>query len=182
MTESRRRLDQVLASEFVADIDGLELDELRRRRRLADEVENELSYYRRLLHGRMDLLGYEQRRRRGEEDRSIIQALPDILSGGLTSGGDSGADERTSSGRSRHLLTDLPPLPDAGRREVDLVLSDDVLARLSEISAEELDEAIEEARRVEVEISEQRRQVQEVVDLLTAAIADRYRSGTTGRV
>jgi hypothetical protein len=79
--QRHRRLDQVLAPEFTADIEAFDLDELRRRRNLADEVETELSYYRRLLHGRMDLLAFEQRRRRGEELRSLIEALPEILVG-----------------------------------------------------------------------------------------------------
>src|SRR5690554_5280535 len=116
-SHTRRRIDQVLDPAFLADLDDLDLEELSRRRRLADDVENELSYYRRLLHGRMDLIRFEQRRRRGEESRSLIEALPQILSD----------RERPESPRGRHVVTDLPPLPDVGRREVDQVLGDDVL-------------------------------------------------------
>ncbi len=65
----------------MANLTDLPLKELRSRRDLADTVETELSYYRRLLHGRMDLLAFEQRRRRGEETRSLIDALPEILTG-----------------------------------------------------------------------------------------------------
>lgn len=167
--EARRRIDQVLDAEFVEDLDQLELDELRSRRRLAGEVENELSYYRRLLHGRIDLLRFEQRRRRGDEDRSLIEALPQILA-------DSGPV--SGPGRGRHLITDLPPLPDVGQRDVDQVLSPDVLSRLDELDDDALAEAIAAVKEVEQEVSEQRRQVQEVEDRLTEAVSERYRSAT----
>ena len=49
----RRRIDQIREPEFVADLANLPLKELRSRRDLAEAVETELSYYRRLLHGRM---------------------------------------------------------------------------------------------------------------------------------
>lgn len=167
-TQSRRRLDQVLDAEFVEDLDQLDLDELRARRQLAGEVENELSYYRRLLHGRIDLLRYEQRRRRGEEDRSLIEALPQIL-----------ADPTVRSsepGRARHLITDLPPLPDVGKRDIDHVLKADVLSRLDDLDDDGLSDTIARVEEVEREVSERRLQVQEVEDRLTEAISQRYRS------
>jgi len=49
---------------------------------MCDDLEGELSYYRRLLHGRLDLLNFELRRRSGEETRSLIEALPEILADG----------------------------------------------------------------------------------------------------
>ncbi|MEX0789347.1 MAG: hypothetical protein WD178_01075, partial [Actinomycetota bacterium] len=89
----RRRIDQIQEPEFLTGLSSLPLKELRSRRDLADTVEIELSYYRRLLHGRMDLLAFEQRRRRGEETRSLIDALPEILTG----------RDRTGAAPARHL-------------------------------------------------------------------------------
>ena len=63
MTEHRRRIDQIMEPSFVDGLGDLSLDELRDRRRMCDDVENELSYYRRMLHGRMDLLRRLVRRR-----------------------------------------------------------------------------------------------------------------------
>lgn len=162
---TRRRIDQILEPGFAEDLDSLDLAEVRRRRLLARDVENELSFYRRLLHGRMDLIRFEQRRRRGEETRSLIEALPHIL-----------ADAPPTGHRGRHVVTDLPPLPDVGRREVDSVLGDDVLIRLDEIDDGELESALEAIGEVEAEISEQRRQVQEAEDTLASHLAARYRS------
>lgn len=162
----RRRLDQVLAADFTETLDVIDPDVLSERRLLAHEVENELSYYRRLLHGRLDLLRFEQRRRRGEETRTLIEALPEIL-----------ADpDREGEPRARHIYTDLPPLPDIGRREVDQVLGDDVLTRLDEIDDEDLETAVDAIIEIEAEISNQRKMVQDVVDTLAAELSSRYRA------
>lgn len=171
---SRRRLDTILDEEFTADLHSVELDVLRERRQLANDVENELSYYRRLLHGRLDLLRFEQRRRSGEERRSLIEALPEILADPQPAGG------QEASGR--HIVTDLPPLPDVGRRDIDLVLGDDVLTRLDEIDDEGLSAAIDAVAELASDYSEQRRKVQEVADQISAVIAERYRTGQTDPV
>jgi hypothetical protein len=164
--QSRRRIDQVLDPEFVDGLDDLHLDEIRSRRQLAGDVENELSYYRRLLHGRMDLIRFEMRRRAGEETRSLIDALPEILAD----------SEPTGSNRSgRYEVPDLPALPDVGKREIDHVLGGDVLLRLHEIDADALASALDSISDMEVEVSNRRRNVQRVEDALVKALAGRYR-------
>ncbi len=162
----RRRIDQVLDPEFVSGLDELDLDAVRERRRLAREVENELSYYRRLLHGRLDLLAFEQRRRDGTETRSLIEALAEILSDG----------PHSRSGQPRHVDTDLPPLPDVGKRDIDAVLGDDALLRLDQIDEEGIRRSMDALTAMADEISEQRRAVQEVEDVLSEVVTRRYRS------
>lgn len=164
--QERRRLDQIRETSFVSDLDLLSLDELRSRRDLAGDVETELSYYRRLLHGRMDLLAFEQRRRRGEESRTMIDALPDILTG----------RDQPGRGQARHLSTELPDLPVKGRRHLDRILGNDLMIRLSELTDEELVEASAELREVEAEISAVRQEVQVVLDQLQAAVVGRYKN------
>jgi hypothetical protein len=56
VSEHRRRIDTVLEPEYLSDIADVGLDELRERRESAEDVETQISYYRRLLHGRMDLI------------------------------------------------------------------------------------------------------------------------------
>jgi hypothetical protein len=163
--KERRRLDQVLEPPFSADLDKLKLDELRERRDLAGDVETELSYYRRLLHGRMDLLAFELRRRRGEELRTMIDALPEILTG----------HDRRGRG-ARHLSTELPELPIKGRRHLDRILGNDLMIRLAELTEQDLAEASEELAEVEAEISAFRLQVQTVLDRLQAAVITRYKN------
>ena len=167
VTESRRRIDEVLEPVYTEDLVEVDLDELRQRRATAEDVENQISYYRRLLHGRMDLLDFELRRRSGEEKRSLIEALPEILASGMVLG-----DEPNL----RHLET-MPPLPaTTGRRLIDRIMDDGVLTQLPELTQEELGEAIERLQEVETELSVQRRQLHTVIDSLQSEIISRYRS------
>lgn len=167
MTENRRRIDIVLEPVYLEGLPDLDLDELRRRRDTATDVEAQISYYRRLLHGRMDLLDFEQRRRRGEDQRTILEALPEILAKGMILG---------SEPTLRHIET-MPPLPSVtGRRLIDKIMDDGVLANLPELTDEEITEAMERLREVETQLSGQRRQLHQVIDTLQDEIVTRYRS------
>ena len=167
MTDRRRRIDIVLEPEYLDGLADLDLDEVRRRRDTAEDVEAQISYYRRLLHGRMDLLDFEQRRRRGEEQRSIIEALPEILAKGMILG---------SEPTLKHIEA-MPPLPSmTGRRLIDKIMDDGVLTSLPELSDSEIAEALERLREVETQLSVQRRQLHQVIDTLQDEMVSRYRS------
>ncbi|MFP3882874.1 MAG: aerial mycelium formation protein [Actinomycetota bacterium] len=167
MNEKRRRIDIVLEPEYLEGLSDLDINELRRRRDTAEDVEAQISYYRRLLHGRMDLLDFEQRRRSGEEERSILEALPEILAKGMVLG---------SEPALKHIET-MPPLPSVtGRRLIDKIMDDGVLANLGELTDDEISEAIDRLREVETQLSGQRRQLHHVIDALQDEIVTRYRS------
>jgi len=167
--ENRRRIDEVRDPDYTRDLDDLSLDELRRRRHLCDDLDSELSYYRRMLHGRMDLLAFEIRRRSGEETRSLIEALDEILADEVR------AEDRNPAGRA--LPIETPDIPATGRRAVDRVLADDFLAHLPSLEDREL-EAIQVAlTEVEAEVSEQRRAVYEAYETIHAELTRRYREG-----
>jgi hypothetical protein len=163
----KRRIDTVLEPEYLADIGEIDLDELRARRDTAEDVESQISYYRRLLHGRMDLLNFELRRRSGEEERSLLDALPEILAAGMVLG---------SEPNLRHIET-MPPLPTTtGRRLIDKIMDDGILTQLPELADEEVNEALERLGEVEGELSAQRKQLHGVIDALQNEIVARYRS------
>jgi hypothetical protein len=167
VSEHRRRIDTVLEPEYLEDLTEIDLDELRLRRETAEDVETQISYYRRLLHGRMDLLDFELRRRSGDEKRTLLEALPEILAAGMVLG-----DEPNL----RHIET-MPPLPTTtGRRLIDKIMDDGVLTQLPELTNEELSEAIERLEEVETQLSVQRRQLHSVIDALQEEIITRYRS------
>jgi len=167
VSDKRRRIDQVLEPGYADDLGDLELGEVRRRRDTAEDVEAQISYYRRLLHGRMDLINFEMRRRSGEEERSILEALPEILASGMILG---------SEPTLRHIET-MPPIPSmTGRRLIDKIMDDGVLASLPELSDEEIVEAIERLRDVETQLSGQRRRLHQVIDKLQDEVVARYRS------
>ena len=169
--QNRRRIDQIRDPQFVADLESVDVDELRRRREMCGDLDVELSFYRRMLHGRMDLLSFELRRRSGEETRSLMEALPEILAGDAEPG------PVRAPGDSRTIPIEAPDIPDIGRRAVDRALGDDFLARLPQLD----DEALEQTRvmlaEVEQDISSQRRAVFESADLVQAEITRRYREG-----
>lgn len=173
MTEQkRRRIDRALSDDFCEGLEDLPLDEVRRRRDMAEEVERQLSYYRRLFHGRMDLLAFEMRRRRGEETRTLIEALPEILASGIAGGGETGS--------YRHLTVELDLPEVTGRRDLDQILEGDALTRVTSMEDSELADiqlALTEAERT---LSDQRRRLHEVIDRLQAEIIDRYKRGLAG--
>lgn len=166
MSEKRRRIDIVLEPEYLENLQGLELGELRTRRDTAEDVESQISYYRRLLHGRMDLLNFELRRRGGEEERSLLEALPEILASGMILG---------SEPNLRHIET-MPPIPTkTGRRLIDKIMDDGVLTQLPDLTDDEIVEALERLREVETELSNQRRQLHGIIDAIQDEIVSRYR-------
>jgi hypothetical protein len=167
MTEHRRRIDRIMESDFVEGLADLSLDELRERRRVCDDVENELSFYRRMLHGRMDLLGFELRRRSGEETRSLIEALPEILT--------DGASGYMPSGRATRVT--LPDLPDHRRRQIDEVLEADFLTRIALVEDDELNDIQRSLVETESQISSQRHAVQEAFNTIQSELTRRYKDG-----
>jgi hypothetical protein len=165
----RRRIDQVRDPAFLADLESIDTDELRRRRRMCGDLDTELSFYRRLLHGRMDLLAFERRRRSGEDERSLLEALPDILAGQ--------APPPPSMFTGRNIPIDVPEIPVQGRREIDRVLADDFLARLPDLADGDIASAQAALTEIEAEISEQRRAVFEAHDRVQQELTRRYRDG-----
>ena len=169
MERRRRRIDLISDPAYVEDLESLPMDELRKRRIILDDLDTEFSFYRRMLHGRMDLLSFEMRRRSGEETRSLIEALPQILADGI-------------DGPSRHTIPrDLPlTLPDLsgdGNRSIDRVLGDDFLTHLPSLDDDELEEIQTALTEAEREVSTQRRAVYDVHDQISAEITRRYRDG-----
>ncbi len=170
MTKHRRRLDLVLEPEYVATLFADSLEELGEKRRLVDELENELSYYRRLLHGRLDLLRFELARRRGEETRSLIDALPDLLAGGLT-GQEPG--QANPLGRLRGDFT--PQFPDVERR-FSRITDDDFLTRLPDFTDSDLEQIQSDLNEIEEDLSNTRNRLHDAHDAIVAELAVRYQA------
>lgn len=169
MSQQRRRIDLALDPEFIADLETVDVVELRERRQLLDILDTELSYYRRILHGRMDLLDFELRRRSGAESRSLIEALPEILADPPSG--------KTTNPLDKELPLDPPELAGAGRREIDHVLGDDFLARLPMLDDAELASIRDALSETEQTVSDQRRAVHDAHDLITGELTRRYRDG-----
>jgi hypothetical protein len=171
----KRRIDRVLDPWFVADLEALDLDELRSRRGDAEAEEHSISYLRRMLHGRLDILCAELARRMHGADRDVtdlVASLPQILSP-RSSPDPSAPGSFTAMPRIR-----TPEPSGRRRRRIERLVLDETIARLPELEAEELTQAVEELSREEKAVSACRRALQQVVDLLRGELARRYRNGT----
>jgi hypothetical protein len=118
----------------------------------------------------MDLLDFELRRRSGEETRSLIEALPEILADSPSG--------RTSNPLDRELSTDLPELAGSGNREIDNVLSDAFLAHLPTTETDDLRGIRDLLSETEQIVSLQRRTVYDAHEIISGEITRRYREGS----
>lgn len=163
MTDSARRIDKVLAPEYLADLEGRAVDELRAMKSEAAEIETEISYVRRLAQGRIDILTAEQRRREaGGSLEDLINELPKIL-----------ASEATRAPAAQARVAELlAPNPDiTWSRGHEHLIDDSTLARLPDLTAEELTEALTALRSLEEEMSGRRKALHGVLDAVERAIA-----------
>jgi hypothetical protein len=162
-------------------IGQLGLAQLRTLRRDAQEQEADLSYLRRLLHGRMDILRAELERRPAAE----------LLAGATGPAGAAGGDARALLDRLPAILTDAPSTVRSSARHVtlgpprgeqyqvqaDALMGDVRLADLAAHPAEDLLAALERLRAHEREVSGRRQILQRTTDDCSAEIARRYREG-----
>jgi hypothetical protein len=169
MAEYRRRLDKVLAPEFLAGLADWPLDELRRCHAECLEVETEVSYVRRVAQARLDILEAElDRRAAGGSVGDLIAALPEILS-------DEGP--RAPAERSRLPRPLAPSMDIPWRRGLERLIADDTLADLPSLADDELRAMIAQLRELEQQASAQRRALHAVIDRLEADLAARHKVG-----
>ncbi|MFH9066412.1 aerial mycelium formation protein [Streptomyces coeruleorubidus] len=156
------------------DLAALSLPELRTLRREAQRDEADLSYLRRLLQGRIDILRAELRRRTpagaasvaAPAEASVVERLAEILL-------DAPARHRSSA---RHVTLRTP------QGEEYRWLAAEMLAEveLSDLDARtdlELNTAMGRLVRHEQQVSRRRQRLQRTADECSAEIARRYREG-----
>ena len=163
----RRRIDRVLAAAFAEGMAALPLPEVRSRRDEAAQEETDLSYLRRLLHARIDIVRAEQRRRSEGGSSSLVAELGGILSANAVG-------PAIGSGRHQSMR---PSRAEAHRRHVEALISDVDLSDVGSLSADQLDDTLVAYRAEEESISHRRREVQQVMDAFNAEIGSRYARG-----
>lgn len=172
----RRMIDRVLDPQFLDDLTSAPLADLRARRHEAEQEEADLSYARRLLQGRLDILRAERERRRGSGGPDLVHARSDAelvkaLTAVLTDPG-----EREPHGLGRHLSVD-PSRIGEHRREAEAAVADVSTADLDSLSPEEIDAVVDRLEALERRVSDDRAKVQHAMDALTDEVARRYRDG-----
>lgn len=168
-----------VAGDDEPDLERLGMDQLRILRRETLEQEADLSYLRRLLHGRMDILRAELERRPGGRSRAggpgggadepsgdLLDRLPAILT-----------DAPSTVRRSARHVTLGPPRGYESQLEADALMGDVQLADLAAHPAEDLLAALERLRAHEREVSGRRQRLLRTADGCNAEITRRYRDG-----
>jgi hypothetical protein len=163
----RRRIDRVLDPAYMQGVHTCTLEEVRALRDEAAQEETDLSYLRRLLHGRIDIVHAEQRRRAEGGSAAVVDSLAKILAANVIG-------PATGSGRHNTLE---PSRAEAHRRHVEALVSDVDLSDVGSLTDDKLTHALETYRGEEASVSGRRRQVQGVMDKLNDEIAERYRGG-----
>lgn len=163
-----QRSDRVLAADYVCDLDTLSLTTLRERRDEADQEETDLSYLRRLLHARIDIVQAEQSRRTSGKETTVIDQLSTILAQNSLG---------PAAGSGRHQTLE-PSQSGIHRRQAETLVGDAELSDVASLSDTQLTETLDRFRAQESSVSERRRKVQTVVDTFNAEIARRYAHGS----
>ncbi len=167
-----RRIDRVLSGEYLDAVTTVALPELREIRDEAEQEEADLSYLRRMLQGRIDILGAELDRRRrsaaGDPDAgSLLANLPQILADSPRPG---------ARGMGRHSSTEATRVSEH-RRRVEQLAGDISLSDVAVRTEDELTASLDQLRAAEAEVSTVRRKVHGVLDACAAEITRRYRDG-----
>ncbi|MEV1085579.1 aerial mycelium formation protein [Streptomyces sp. NPDC050211] len=157
---------QLAAEPAEPDLAALSLPELRTLRRDAQRDEADLSYVRRLLQGRIDILRAELARRGPAGQASVVDRLPEILT-------DAPARHRSSA---RHVTLGTP-YSEEYRQLAAEMLAEVELSDLGARTDLELNTAMGRLVRYEQQVSHRRQRLQRTADDCSGEIARRYREG-----
>ena len=164
-----RRIDRVLAEDFLAGLGSAPMSDVRALRAEAEQEEVDLSYIRRLIQGRLDVLRAELNRREGggQQDQPLVDRLAGIL-----------AEESRgpAHGLGRHSSVE-PSRVDSHRRYVEALVADVDMSDVAARTPDELAHAMRVLSEEEQKLSAKRRDVQAVMDACSAEITRRYRDG-----
>ena len=164
-------LAALLQPEYLSGLSSLPIQEIRIRRDHASEIEVGLSYVRRLIQGRLDIvlaeLSGRERGDSGGDVHGLVERLPEILGNRVRAPG---------TGRLSTLMAPADSeLSDVAR--LDAILDADALARLPERSEAELRAVADALAEFEHEVSAGRHSVHHVIDRLQEELVRRYKSG-----
>jgi hypothetical protein len=165
------RLERILDDSYLEGLAELPTEQLRARRAECEEEERAVSYARRVLQGRLDILRAELLRREEKGDssaESLLSRLPDIL----------GHDHvATDPLQARATRLDVPEAAEHLERELDEIVDEARLLALPDAPTESVEQLIERLRAHEARLSELRRGLFDRIDALRDELAARYKDG-----
>jgi len=166
--QASRRIDRVLVEDYLTGLDSAPLEDVRSLRDEAEQEEVDLSYIRRLIQGRMDIVRAELNRRDGHgSSGTLVEGLAQTL-----------ADEPRAPARGlgRHTSVE-PSRVDSHRRYIEALVADVDLSDTAARTSGQLAHAMRVLAEEEQVLSGKRREVQAVMDACSAEMTRRYRDG-----
>lgn len=164
-------LDDLLDPGYLGDLPARSMEAVRSMRAECQEVETGLSLLRRLVQGRLDIVGLELARRAEGGDPGdlpdLIARLPQVL-----------ADRTHAPGVGRLPQMMAPgEMPADLSAELDAIVSAGHLADLPSVGDDELRAMAEELAAFEQRVSAHRHELFGLIDALQAEITRRYKTG-----
>lgn len=164
-------LDRLLDPDYVDQLADLDIAEVRSRRAACQHREESVSYLRRVIQVRLDLLGTELARRQdGAAPATVdelLARLPEVLSEHSRAPG---------LGQAPRELQ-LPEIDDELTGVVDGIIGPGQLSVLHELDVDDMGSIIDQLEALEHQVSSTRRQLHSQIDRLQSEITRRYRSG-----
>lgn len=165
--------EPLTAPQFVEHLSERSAEELRDMRAACEQMEAAISFARRALHGRLDIVHADLRRRSegGLSSRlaDLVEQLPKILA----------ETQPTGVASSQRVL--LAAEPSGAQDElmalVDGVVGPDALTHLAQLDEDEVESTVTALSDLEHELSTARRQLHRQIDLLQGELSSRYGRG-----
>jgi hypothetical protein len=171
MPSPQDNLSRLLDPTYLAGVGDLSVDDIRRMRAECQEAEASLSYLRRLIQGRMDIVHAYIDRPAGS-DAPDLSSVVDNLAGILAGPGRAG-------GPGRNPVLHTPDTDEmAGlTTELDDILGADEIGHLGQLDESQLADLAGRLRDLENRVSGERRGLHERIDTLQAELVERHKSG-----
>jgi len=161
-------LERIIDESYISNLSACTTDEVRRRKAEASAEEAALSYARRILQGKIDLLMAELASRRGGASHELSDTVSDIAQ--------ALEPKRRREFRGRFPAFVEPPDSEVVRH-VEQIAADPVFTFLEQTSEDELAWIAGRLKDEERRISDLRSRVHAQIDALEAELVRRYASG-----
>lgn len=168
------RLERILDDRYLDGIEERPTGEIRALRDECEAEENGVSYARRIVQGKLDIVRAELLRRRDEghsddELHALLDSLPNILSDRLSGG-------RRPAQRAVRFL--VPPSAQHHAEDAERI-GEGALTDLTDRSADEIATLVEQLGEEERRLSALRRRLFGRIDTLQGELTRRYKAGAT---
>ena len=165
----RDEVQRVLREDYLQDLSSKPLEEIRAMRDECRAVETNVSYLRRMVQGRLDIVAADLRRRASGGSPvdlgALVEQLPEILS------------DKVHAGGPGRLPSGLLPDDDDLTADLDRVAGAAALGSLPELSDDEVAELARSITDLEREVSDARKALFGRIDALHAELVRRYGTG-----